>query len=96
MSFTHAFPQRSVIQGKAKKYLVNDPQVGVVPLDESLMDEIAETVFQSDRFPELRQAHQRGVKQAIESQVAAEVVLHYKRIKMRQLHPTVQQLNALL
>lgn len=79
-------------------HLLNDPLVGAaaMPLDEALLDDVAETVFQSDRYPTLYQAHRRGVKQAIESQVAAEVVIHYKRIKLQQADPLVQKLNALL
>lgn len=98
MSSTEAFPRRSIIKCKAKLHLLNDPQVGTaaMPLDETLVDEIAETVFQSDRYPSLHQVHRPGVKQAIESQVAAEVVIHYKRIKLQQFDPLVQQLNALL
>lgn len=98
MSLTRSFPEKPIIKYKAKKHLLNDPSVGeaIVAFDEDLLNEIAETVFQSDRYPTLYQAHQPGVKQAIESQVAAEVVIHYKRIKVQELDPIVQQLNALL
>lgn len=98
MSLTRSFPEKSIIKYKAKRHLLNDPSVGVAMLefDEDLLNEIAETVFQSDRYPTLNQTHQPGVKQAIESQVAAEVVIHYKRIKVQAMSPIVQQLNALL
>lgn len=98
MSLTRSFPQKSMIKSKAKKHLLNDAIVGAtgMPWDEDLLNEIAETVFCSDRYPALRQTHQLGVRQAIESQVAAEVVIHYKRIKVQQSDPIVQHLNALL
>ncbi len=67
-----------------------------MPMDEELLDDVAETVFRSDRYPALYQLHQPGVKQAIESQVAAEIVISYKRIRLQQQRPIVQQLNALL
>ncbi|WP_238393191.1 hypothetical protein [Myxacorys almedinensis] len=79
-------------------HLLTDSLVGaaVMPLDEALLNEIAETAFRCDRYSTLPYAHQPSVKKAIESQVAAEVVIQYKRIKLRQHNAIVQQLNALL
>jgi hypothetical protein len=98
MSLTQSYPQQSVIKYRATTHLKGDPIVGatVMPFDETLLHEIAETVFESERYPALKQLQQPGVKQAIEYQVAAEIVIHYKQIKQRAQRPIVQHLNALL
>jgi hypothetical protein len=94
MSLTQSYPQRSVIKTRAKTHLMMNAMG--MPLDEDLLNEIAENIFASERYPAMKQLHQLGVKQAIESQVAAEIVIHYKQIQQQAQRPIVQHLNALL
>jgi hypothetical protein len=66
-------------------------------LDESLFRDITSTTFHPDQHPELYQPCESLERAAeIESQIAAEIVETYQRIRVQQNHPVVQTLNALL
>lgn len=66
-------------------------------LDEVLFEEIARTLFNSKRYPELYEScgTQKAAK-ALEAKVAAELVQSYLQIKRKQRCPIVERLNALL
>ncbi|HEY9625282.1 MAG TPA: hypothetical protein V6C78_33480 [Crinalium sp.] len=68
-----------------------------ISLDEALLEDIATTIFSSNRYPELYRAY--ATKEAaaeIEFYVAQEIVTTYKRILSKRHCPTVQALNQLL
>lgn len=66
-------------------------------LDEALFEEVAKITFSSNRYPELYQScGTRRAAQAIEVQVANEIVAAYKQIKQKQDCPIVKRLNGLL
>jgi hypothetical protein len=89
-------PMKAVIRCKAKQQLLTDSAVGamVAPLDEELFKEVAATFFRSNQYQELLQQHHS--KSILETELAAELVDAYRRIKLQQQHPMIQRLNALL
>lgn len=91
-------PLRAVIRCKAKQLLISDPDSNLwMPLDEPLLQELAMTTFQSNRYQAKAQSCRSKVVAAeIEDETAAELAAAYKHIRVQQLDPVVQQLNSLL
>ena len=70
------------------------PKCGI---DEVLFEEIVQTLFNPNRYPELY--HSSGTQKAateVEARVAVEIVTAYRTIKQKQDCPIVQRLNSLL
>ncbi|MEB3355198.1 MAG: hypothetical protein VKK04_00525 [Synechococcales bacterium] len=66
-------------------------------LDESLLRDIASTLFHPSRHPELYEScESRSTAMEIESAIAAEIVNTYKHIKRKEYDPAIQELNSLL
>jgi hypothetical protein len=66
-------------------------------LDEELFEEVAQIVFNSNRYPELYEScGSKRAAAAVEARVANEFVETYKQIKQRQNCAFVQRLNSLL
>jgi hypothetical protein len=90
-------PLRAVIRCKAKQQLISDPDNSWMPLNESLLQELAMTLFQSKRYHAKAQScRSKPAAAAVEDEVAAELAASYKRIQQQQQDPLIQQLNSLL
>jgi hypothetical protein len=92
------YPMRSVIQCKAKMQLTADEsELTTPPLDETLLQEVAMTLFQSDRYRDRYHAcRSQEEAAAIEDTLATELAATYKQIKLQQQNPMIRQLNGLL
>ena len=93
------FPMRAMIRCKAKQKLITDPArfEARIPLDESLFQEVAMTLLQSDYYQTIAQPCGSNHEAArLEDQIAAELVNTYRQIKAQQQSPVVQWLNTLL
>ncbi|MEO1623482.1 MAG: hypothetical protein AAFU53_20950 [Cyanobacteria bacterium J06632_3] len=67
------------------------------PLDQTLLSELIQTALQPDHHPELYQAYSTQAQaRDVEQIVIADIVGAYKTIKLKQLQPQIQDLNALL
>jgi hypothetical protein len=94
-----SFPVRLFTRHKAKEQLKGDPELSELneSLDETLFQEVADGLLNSERVLALYdQSCSRDRASVIEDRIAAEIMEGYKRIKLRQLDPFVQNLNALL
>ncbi|MEO1593441.1 MAG: hypothetical protein AAFU71_19425 [Cyanobacteria bacterium J06632_22] len=66
-------------------------------LDLELLRDLLQTALQSDHHPELYEAYPTQAEaRAVEQAVIVAIVETYKTIKLNQLQPQVQNLNALL
>jgi hypothetical protein len=66
-------------------------------LDEELFEEVAQIVFNSNRYPELYEScGSKRAAAAVEARIADEFVETYKQIKQKQNCSLVQRLNSLL
>ena len=65
--------------------------------DEALFEEVAATIFNPNRHPELYQpCDSKQAATAIETRVAEDLVETYKQIQRQRSCPIVQSLNSLL
>jgi hypothetical protein len=100
MGLTNSFfPMRAVIRCQAKQQLLQEPECEELcfAIDEALLKELTMTVFQAERYTALyRECHTQARASEIEAEMAIAVAGAYKRIKLQQANPFVQQLNALL
>ncbi|EKQ69130.1 hypothetical protein OsccyDRAFT_1744 [Leptolyngbyaceae cyanobacterium JSC-12] len=93
------YPLRAVIRCKAKQQLMtNLDGTGLEEqLDESLLREISQTLFQSERCDAIYEPYAtREAATAVEDWAALEIAAIYQRIIQQRQSPTVQSLNALL
>ena len=93
------FPMRVFIKHKAIEQLKQDAEMSQLcfPLDEELFPELAKTLFQSESNQVLyEQCTSRAEADAIEDEIATDLVTAYLNIRLRQRNPLVQSLNSLL
>lgn len=85
--------QRVASVGEAPKPAYFD----ITAVDNDLLKEIAATLFNSDRHPELYQPCKDIIEAtAIEDAIAFDIVATYRQIKQNQKRTEVQALNKLL
>lgn len=92
-------PHRAVIRCKAKMQLVQAAAECFEwsETDETLLKELSETLFQSNRYQSLyAQCQSKQDESRTEQVLVNELVETYRQVSMRQQVSIVQQLNALL
>lgn len=93
------YPMRAVIRCKAKQQLLLAlSEAGdAAALDESLLNDIAATFFQSEQGQAIYTPfHSREAVNVTEDEIATEIVTIYQQIMAHRQSPVVQHLNALL
>lgn len=93
------YPIRAVIRCKAKQQLMTNIDGSSLEerLDDALLNELATTLFQSERCNAVYEPYPtRDAASAVESEVALELAATYQRIMEQRNSPIVQTLNALL
>lgn len=95
-------PMRAIVRCKAKQQLMRmqsdlDLSEVMATLDETLFQEIATTLLQSDTYQTLyRVCRSKQEAIAVEDQLATELAKTYRNIVLQQHNPLVQCLNQLL
>lgn len=96
---SNSYPVRAFIRHKAKMRVLEAESMGIscLAFDESLLQELSTTLFQSERGAPIFTAYpNRQAAEAVEDQFALELAETYRYIKQRKTDTQVQRLNSLL
>ncbi|MBD2019860.1 hypothetical protein H6F43_06615 [Leptolyngbya sp. FACHB-36] len=101
MDSSSYIPMRAVVRCKAKQKLLQiqsdlDSPGPFEALDEALFQELAATLFQSEKYHLHRDCQSKREASAVEDQLAVELANTYSTIVQQQQNALVRQLNALL
>jgi hypothetical protein len=100
MELVNHRPKRAVIRCKAKMQLLeaaDDCSTWHEPIAEALLEELAATLFQSNRYQTLyQQCRSKLEANEVGDRLATELAESYRQIMKRRQDPVVQNFNILL